>query len=50
MVFQHQNMAEASTFGGSEFVAMKIAVELIEGLRYKLYMMGCTMHRIRIRK
>jgi hypothetical protein len=30
---------ELSTFG-SEFIAMKIAVELIEGLRYKLRMMG----------
>jgi hypothetical protein len=30
---------ETSTFG-SEFVALKIAVELIEGLRYKLRMMG----------
>ena len=39
---KHQNMAEASTFG-SEFVAMKIAVELIEGLRYKLRMMGIPL-------
>jgi hypothetical protein len=28
-----------STFG-SEFVALKIATELIQGLRYKLRMMG----------
>ena len=28
-----------STFG-SEFFAMRIAVELVEGLRYKLRMMG----------
>jgi hypothetical protein len=30
---------ESSTFG-SEFVAMRIAIEMIEGLRYKLRMMG----------
>lgn len=36
---KRQNTVETSTFG-SEFVAMKIAVELIEGLRYKLRMMG----------
>jgi hypothetical protein len=30
---------EASTFG-SEFIAAKTAVEMIEGLRYKLRMMG----------
>ncbi len=34
-----QNTVEMSTFG-SEFVAMKTAVEMIEGLRYKLRMMG----------
>ena len=34
-----QNTVETSTFG-SEFVAMKQAVEIIEGLRYKLRMMG----------
>ncbi len=34
-----QNTLESSTFG-SEFIAMKIAVELIEGLWYKLRMMG----------
>jgi len=39
---KHQNTVEASTFG-SEFVAMKIAVELIEGLRYKLWMMGIPL-------
>ena len=37
--FKRQNTVESSTFG-SEFIAMKIAVELIEGLRYKLRMMG----------
>jgi hypothetical protein len=33
------NTVETSTFG-SKFVAMRIAVELVEGLRYKLRMMG----------
>ena len=36
---KRQNTVETSTFG-SEFVAMKIATELIIGLRYKLRMMG----------
>ena len=36
---KRQNTVESSTFG-SEFVAMKQAVELVEGLRYKLRMMG----------
>jgi hypothetical protein len=36
---QCQNTVELSSFG-SEFVAMQIALELIEGLRYKLQMMG----------
>ncbi len=34
-----QNTVETSTFG-SEFVAMRIATELLEALRYKLRMMG----------
>jgi hypothetical protein len=34
-----QNTVEASTFG-SEFVAMRQAVEMIEGLRYKVRMLG----------
>jgi hypothetical protein len=34
-----QNTVETSTFG-SEFIALRIAVELIEGLRYKLRMFG----------
>jgi hypothetical protein len=34
---KRQNSAEASTFG-SEFTAMKNAVEIIEALRYKLSM------------
>ena len=36
---QQQNTVETSTFG-SEFVAMRIAVKLVEGLRYKLRFMG----------
>jgi hypothetical protein len=36
---KRQNTVEASTFG-SEFVAMRNAVEMIEGMRYKLRMMG----------
>jgi hypothetical protein len=36
---KRQNTVESSTFG-SEFIAMKIAVKLIEGLRYKLRIMG----------
>jgi hypothetical protein len=36
---KRQNTVETSTFG-SEYVAAKTAVEIIEGLRYKLRMMG----------
>jgi hypothetical protein len=36
---KRQNTVEASTFG-SEFIAMKTAVEQVEALRYKLRMMG----------
>jgi len=36
---KRQNTVEASTFG-SEIVALKNAIELIEGLRYKLRMFG----------
>jgi hypothetical protein len=36
---KRQNTVETSTFG-SEFVAMKITVELIDALRYKLRMFG----------
>ena len=36
---KRQNTVESSTFG-SDFVAMRIAIEMIEGLRYKLGMMG----------
>ena len=37
-----QGSIETSTFG-SEFMAMKTAIELVEGLRYKLRMMGCPI-------
>jgi hypothetical protein len=36
---KRQNTVETSTFG-SEFIAARIAVELVEGLRYKLRMFG----------
>lgn len=36
---KRQNTVETSTFG-LEFIAMKIAVEQVEALRYKLRMMG----------
>ena len=36
---KRQTTVESSTFG-SEIVAMRIAVEMIEGLRHKLRMMG----------
>jgi hypothetical protein len=37
-----QNTVESSTFG-SEFIATKIAVELVEALRYKLRMFGVPL-------
>jgi hypothetical protein len=39
---KQQNMVETSTFG-SEFCAMKTAIDMIEGLWYKLRMMGIPM-------
>ena len=36
---KRQNTVESSTFG-SEFVAMKQAIDLVEGIRYKLRMFG----------
>ena len=39
MVLQEKNTVESSTFG-SEFVAMRIATEMIISLRYKLRMFG----------
>jgi hypothetical protein len=41
---KRQNTVEASTFG-SEFQAMKNAVELTEALRYKLRMFGVPLHQ-----
>ena len=35
-------MIESSTFG-SEFIALKTAVEMNEGLRYKIRMMGVPL-------
>jgi hypothetical protein len=40
---KRQNTVETSTFG-SEFCAMKIAIDMIEGLRYKLRMMGIPLN------
>ncbi len=37
-----QNTVESSTFG-SEFVAMRIPIKMIEGLPYKLRMMGVPL-------
>ena len=37
--FKRQNMVETSTFR-SEFVAMKQAVEILKGLKYKLWVIG----------
>jgi hypothetical protein len=37
-----QKTVETSTFG-SEFVALKVATEIIKGLRYKLCMMGISI-------
>jgi hypothetical protein len=39
---KRQNTVETSTFG-SEFIALRIAVELIESLRYKLRMFGVPL-------
>ena len=39
---KRQNTVETSTFG-SEFVAMKQAVEMIKGLKYKLRMFGINI-------
>jgi hypothetical protein len=39
---KRQNSVETSTFG-SEFVALKTGVEMIQGLRYKLRMMGVPL-------
>jgi len=39
---KRQNTVEASTYG-SELLAMRIVIEMIEGLRYKLRMMGVSI-------
>jgi hypothetical protein len=39
---KRQNTVESSTFG-SEFIAMKTAVEQVEALQYKLRMMGIAI-------
>ena len=39
---KRQNTVESSTFG-SEFIAMKTAIEMSEGLRYKLRMFGVAI-------
>ena len=39
---KRQNTVETSTFG-AEFIALRIAVELIESLRYKLRMFGVPL-------
>ena len=39
---KRQNMVERLMFG-LEFIAMKTAVKMIEGMRYKLRMMGITI-------
>jgi hypothetical protein len=41
---KRQNTVEASTFS-SEYIALKTAVELIEGLRYKLRMFGVPIEK-----
>ena len=40
---KRQNTVETSTFG-SEYCAMKTAIDMIEGLRYKLRMMGIPIN------
>jgi hypothetical protein len=39
---KRQNTVEMSTFS-SDFIALKTAVEMVEGLRYKLRMLGVPM-------
>ena len=39
---KRQNTVETSTFG-SEIIALRIAIELVEGLRYKLRMFGVPL-------
>ena len=39
MVFEKQNTVESSTFT-AEFIALKTAIEILDGLLYKLRMLG----------
>lgn len=39
---KRQNSIETSTFG-SEFIALKTAIEIVKGMRYKLRMMGVAL-------
>jgi hypothetical protein len=39
---KRQNTVEASTYG-SELLAMQLAIKMIEGLRYKISMMGIPL-------
>ncbi len=39
---KRQNTVESSTYG-SEYIALKTAVDLIEALRYKLHMFGIPL-------
>ena len=39
---KRQNTVEASTYG-SELLAMRLSIEMVEGLRYKLRMMGVPL-------
>jgi hypothetical protein len=41
---KRQNTVEASTFS-AEYIALKTAVEMIEGLRYKLCMFGVPIEK-----
>ena len=46
---KRQNTVETSTFG-SEFIALRIATEMIEGLRYKLRMFGVPLLNLPLRQ
>jgi hypothetical protein len=39
---KHRNIVESSTFG-SKYIALKTAIDLVEGLRYKLRMFGIPL-------
>jgi hypothetical protein len=40
---KRQNTVETSTFG-SEFCAMKVAINVVEGMHYKVRMMGIPLN------